>query len=120
MGRDVRKYEVFKRAHQQTLKIYAMTKSFPSEERYGLVSQMRRSAYSIPMNLIEGGARIGEGEFRQFVNIARGSCAEIQYQLELVRDLGYITEQKFNEFNEDYTIVGKMLTSLLNKLSAKS
>ena len=116
MVREIRKYEVFKLSHQLTLKVYPLTKKFPVDERFGLVSQMRRSAYSIPMNLIEGGARDSQAQFRQFVDISKGSCAEIQYQLELVRDLKYISVQDFNALNDEYNIVGKMLTKLMNRL----
>lgn len=120
MARDVKNYTVFKKAHQLALNIYAITKLLPTEERFGLVSQMRRSAYSIPMNLIEGGMRDSEAEFRHFVNIARGSCAELQYQLEFSRDLGYIDSQKFTQLFSPYDEIGKMLTILFQKLKAKS
>ena len=120
MGRDIRNYKVSQLSHKLTLRIYELTKRFPAEERFGLISQMRRSAYSIPMNLVEGGARKSECEFRQFVNIAKGSSAEIQYQLELVRDLAYITNDEYTELNNTYTEVGKMLTGLLVKLKANS
>ena len=120
MSREIREYEVFKKAHHLVLRIYEITSKFPVEERYGLTTQMRRSAYSITMNLIEGGARQGESEFRHFVNICRGSCAEIQYQLELVRDLSYITNDEYKQLNIRYDEVGKMLTVLMKKLSAKS
>lgn len=116
MRREIKKYEVFKLAHQMVLKIYSTTKKFPVEERYGLTSQLRRADYSIPMNLIEGGARQGEGEFRQFVNIATGSCAEVEYQLELCHDLGYLTDDEFTELTAGYTSVGKMLNNLMKKL----
>ena len=119
MSRNVRSYTVFKLSHQLVLKIYEITKRFPREERYGLSSQMRRSAYSIPMNLIEGGAKRGEKEFRRFVDISVGSCAETEYQLELVRDLKYIPEIDFKELKDQYEQVGKMLNSLMRKLSAK-
>jgi four helix bundle protein len=120
VSRDIKKYEVYKKAHQLVLKVYSMTRRFPSEEKYGLVSQMRRCAYSIPMNLIEGGARSSEAEFRQFVNVARGSYAEIQYRLELACDLEYINERQYSELDEGYSEIGKMLTRLIEKLTANS
>jgi four helix bundle protein len=119
MSREVKKYEVYKKAHQLVLRIYAVTKKFPADEKYGLISQMRRCAYSIPMNLIEGGARNSEAEFRQFVNIARGSCAEIQYQLTLVRDLQYLAEGEYEVLDKSYEEIGKMLTGLMQKLNDK-
>lgn len=99
------------------LKIYSTTKKFPFEERYGLTSQLRRAGYSIPMNLIEGGARHGEGEFRQFVNIVIGSGAEVEYQLELCHGLGYLTDDEFTELTAGYTSIGKMLNNLIEKIT---
>ena len=68
--RDIKNYDVFKLAHEMVLKVYEETKKFPREEQYGLTNQMRRAAYSIPLNLIEGGARDSVGEFKHFVNIS--------------------------------------------------
>ena len=119
MSRDIAKYQVFQQSHRLVLLIYKITHKFPVEERYGLVSQMRRSAYSIPMNLIEGGFRATEAEFRHFVNMAYGSCAEIQYQLTLVHDLVYISENEYMELSNSYREVGKMLNGLIRKLKAK-
>lgn len=93
-----------------------MTKSFPAEERFGLVSQMRRAAYSIPMNLIEGAHRLGSREYRQFVSIARGSAGEIKYQLLLVKDLKYISEDGFADLVARYERVSQMLTKLAKSL----
>lgn len=120
MPRKIQDYEVFKLAHSLVLQIYQVTKTFPPEERFGLASQMRRSAYSIPMNLVEGSARSGEMEFKHFVNIAFGSCAEIKYQLRLSKDLRYIEESEYKKLFEGYDQIGKMLYSLMNKLKVVS
>ncbi|MBN2012807.1 four helix bundle protein [candidate division KSB1 bacterium] len=117
MGRNIREYEVFKLSHQMTLKIYNATKSFPADERYGLTSQLRRAAYSIPMNLVEGGARSSQAEFRRFVEIARGSCAEVDYQLDLCYDLRYISENIYDELKSNNTSIGKMLNKLMKKIN---
>jgi four helix bundle protein len=119
MPRNIKNYEVFQLAHQMVLKIYSTTKKFPSEERYGLTSQLRRAAYSIPMNLIEGGAKLGEGEFRRFVDISIGSCAEVEYQIELCHDLKYLSDQDFSELAENYQRIGKMLNRLMQTLLTK-
>jgi four helix bundle protein len=90
--RDINNYEVFKKAHSLTLKIYDITKNYPKEEQFGLALQMRRAAYLIPMNLKEGG--IGnEVEFFRYVRIAIGSKEELEYQILLSKDLGYISEK---------------------------
>ena len=67
-----------------------MTKNFPEEEKFGIISQMRRAAYSVPMNLVEGANRLNSKEYRHFVGIAKGSAGEITYQLLLARDLKYM------------------------------
>jgi len=89
------------------IEVYKTTKAFPKEERYGLTSQMKRSAYSIPMNLVEGGAKRTEKEFRRFVDIAIGSCAELEYQLELCRDLNFLTSDQYDSLNKKYTSLAK-------------
>ena len=120
MSRNIREYEVFKLAHELVLKIYKVTKQFPTEEKYGLVQQMRRSSYSIPMNLIEGGMRNSEKDFLHFVNIAQGSLAEIVYQLDLSKDLGYIDSNEYKDLVKKYESVGKMLSKLSGKIRANS
>ena len=119
MRRNIRNYDVFKLSHQMVLKIYAATKTFPTDEKFALVSQLRRAAYSVPMNLVEGGARHGQGEFRRFVNIAIGSCAEVDYQLQLCRDLTYLSSEQYSDLLESYERIGKMLNRLMAKLVEK-
>lgn len=120
MGRDIRSYNVFKASHALTLEVYKITGSFPAQEKFALSNQMRRSASSVPMNLVEGSARGHESEFRQFVNIARGSCAELSYQLELSRDLSYIDSLLFDRLFAQCGEIGKMLNVLHQRLMAKS
>ena len=85
--KSVEELDVFKLSHEMTLAIYEMTKNFPEEEKFGLTSQMRRAAYSVPMNLVEGANRLNSKEYRRFVGIAKGSAGEVTYQLLLARDL---------------------------------
>lgn len=108
-GQDL---EVFKKSHELVLKVYRETKRFPGEEKYGLISQMRRTAYSIPMNLIEGAGRKSKKEFLHFLSICSGSCEEMKYQLLLSKDLGYIDEDRYSNMLGEYTIVSKMLYKL--------
>jgi four helix bundle protein len=117
--RNVKEYEVFKRAHKLVLEVYKMTKNFPKEELYGVVSQLRRAGYSIPMNLVEGGTRQGEKEFSQLVNIALGSCEEMRYQLLLSKDLGYIDLEKYEQLDNEAEIVKKMRSKLYLKISSR-
>ena len=104
--------DVFKLSHNLTLKIYNQTKRYPLDERFGLVSQMRRAASSVSMNLMEGSHRNNRKEYRQFIGIAKGSSAELKYQRLLSRDLSYITEDVFKELNEMNQRVLQMLEKL--------
>jgi len=119
MVKDVKELEVFKSAHNLVLKIYKTTEDFPQDERFGLVSQMRRSAFSVPMNLIEGSNRLNTKEYRRFVGIAKGSADEISYQILLAKDLRYITEEVYSELKNEYEIVIKMLSNLAKSLDKK-
>lgn len=114
--KSIDELDVFKLAHQMTLKIYEITKSFPSDERYGLISQMRRSAYSIPMNLAEGSHRLNTKEYRQFVGIAKGSAGEIKYQLLLAKDLQYVNKKTYEDLMRNYERISQMLTGLIKAL----
>jgi len=96
--KTVEELDVFKLSHSLALEIFELTKSFPAGEKFGLVSQMRRAAYSIPMNLMEGGHRLNRKEYRQFVGIAKGSTGEMKYQLLLVKDLKYIIQNNIQSF----------------------
>jgi four helix bundle protein len=93
--KTVEDLDVFKLSHQLALQIYEVTKNFPEYEKFGLISQMRRSAYSIPMNLLEGSHRLSTKEYRQFVGIARGSAGEMKSQLLLARDLKYVSNERY-------------------------
>jgi len=114
--KSVEELDVFKLSHEMTLQIYKLTKNFPAEERFSLVSQMRRAAYSVPMNLVEGANRLNTREYRQFVGIAKGSAGEIKYQLILARDLGYIKEKTYSELRLNYERISQMLTGLAKSL----
>ena len=119
MVKDVKELEVFKSAHNLVLRIYKITENFPRDERFGLVSQMRRSAFSIPMNLIEGSNRLNTREYRRFVGIAKGSAGEISYQILLARDLRYMTEEMYSHLKNEYEIVIRMLSNLAKSLNKK-
>src|SRR4030043_1311159 len=107
---SVEDMDVFRKAHKITVTIYEITKMFPQDEKFALVSQMRRAAYSIPSNLMEGGHRLNKKEYRQFVGISKGSAGEMKYQLLLVKDLKYIIENIYNELRSQYERISQMLT----------
>lgn len=85
--RDFRKYEIWQKGHQLTLDVYKHTSDFPSEEKFGITSQIRRSAASIPTNISEGCGRESDKEFNQFLNYSLGSASETEYLFILSRDL---------------------------------
>lgn len=107
---------VWQKAMQLTAMIYRLTKDFPREELYGLTNQMRRSAVSIPSNIAEGQGRLSYSEFRQFLNIARGSNCELQTQLEIARTLNMGTPQMIQEAEKLSHEIGKMLFVFLQSL----
>jgi four helix bundle protein len=102
-----------------TKALYIATSSFPSEEKFGLVSQMRRAAVSIPSNLAEGHARSGSGEFKHFISIAMGSVAELETQTILSIELGYLSEETGNNILARLDELGKMLRGLQKAIETR-
>jgi four helix bundle protein len=107
---------VWQRSIQMTVAIYRLTQSFPTEERYGLVSQLRRAAVSVASNIAEGYGRLSTGEYKQFLGMARGSNSEVQTQLVIASELGYGDAQLLKQVDGLSQEVAKMLVSLLQKL----
>ena len=99
-----------------TLAVYAMTRSLPREELYGLTSQARRSSASIPGNIAEGCGRRGDNELARFLEIASGSASELECQLLLARDLQYLDDEVYNRLARDVCEVKQMLTSFIQTL----
>ena len=114
MGKPHEQLEAWKFAMQLVKSVYQLTADFPAEERYGLASQMRRAAVSIPSNIAEGAGRNGEKEFLNFIGISRGSLAELETQLQLAVMLGF-TPSGHPAF-ELANNTGKLLTGLHKKL----
>jgi len=105
----------WKEAHHLVLLIYELTKKFPSEELFGLVNQLRRAVVSITSNIAEGFSRSSYKEKAQFYSMALGSLTEVQNQLIVSRDLGYITEKEFKKLAEVTTTVSKLLNGLIKR-----
>jgi len=116
--RDFRKIKVWHKAHQVTLVIYHLTKSFPKDELYGMISQMRRASYSIPANIAEGCGRETDNDFARFLTIALGSASELEYFCILAKDLGYISESDYSTVIVKVTEVKRMLTGFIKRLKA--
>ena len=116
-GKPSGKLEVASKAHHLVLSVYKTTARFPKHEQFGLVSQMRRSAVSIPANLHEGKARGSDAELCRFINIARASLAELRYFLLLSKDLDYLTEGEFHALEAQSDEIARMMSSLLEKVT---
>ncbi|MFW6156723.1 MAG: four helix bundle protein [Armatimonadota bacterium] len=112
-GGHFRDLKVWQRSIDLSVGVYAATRTFPDDERYGLISQMRRAAASIPANVAEGSARRGQGEFLQFLHVAAGSLAELETFLELARRLDYCEEEVLTSLDDLATEVGRMLYGLI-------
>ena len=110
---------VWKKSIEFVTEIYEITASFPSEEKFGLVSQIRRSAVSIPSNIAEGNARRSSADYIQFLKIARGSGAEVETQIVISKNLGFIEELKCEELTSKITEIMKMINGLINYLKTK-
>lgn len=114
--RNYRDIQVWQRSHQITLDIYNLTSGFPSSELYALTSQMKRSAYSIPMNIAEGCGKSSEADFVRFLEIASGSASELDYQLILARDLKYMDQNEYEKIKNELTEIRKMLTAFIKQV----
>jgi four helix bundle protein len=117
VAQSYRELVVWQRAMQLTIAVYRLTRDFPKEELYGLTSQIRRAAVSIPSNIAEGQGRATAGEFRQFLGIARGSNCEVQTHLEIACALDFGKRELIDEAQALSNEVRKMLFGLLDSLA---
>lgn len=111
--------KVWQLAHSLTLKIYKIVKDFPSDEKYSLADQIKRSTSSVPTNIVEGNERQSKKEFIQFLFTAKASLAETKYHLLLSRDLGYIKVTDYESLITLSDEIGKMINGLINYLRSK-
>jgi four helix bundle protein len=119
MVQSFRDLQVWQRVIQLSVAIYRLTQGFPREEIYGMTSQMRRSAVSVPSNIAEGHGRLSSGEYRQFLGIARGSNFELQTQLEIARAIGFGDSKLLDEAEGLSHEVGKMIHGILEGIKDK-
>jgi len=109
MEKGYKKLIVWQKADELAYQVYLETKNFPKDERYGITSQLRRAAISIPTNIVEGTGRQGRNELKQFVNIALGSLAETEYLLEFCFRLGYFRKETYERLENLRSEVGGLL-----------
>lgn len=96
--------------------IYGITENFTKSEMYGLVSQIRRAAVSVPSNIAEGNSRRSKPDYLQFLKISRGSCAEVETQLIISKKLNFLNEKHYLKLNQEIIEISKMLNGLINSL----
>ena len=116
MIKGFRDLMVYERSYKAAIELYRETKKFPREELYGLTSQIKRAATSIPLNIAEGyGKQENANEFKRFLNMAIGSCNEMRVLLDLADDLNFIEKGIHEKYEKEYDEIGKMLMSLRKK-----
>jgi four helix bundle protein len=113
---NYRNLKVWEKAHAIVLDIYRLTATFPNTEQYGLTSQIRRSAASIPANIAEGSARGSDADFARFLQIALGSTAELDYHLLLAHDLELIETQQYQTIANEIDSLERMLNAFIQQL----
>jgi four helix bundle protein len=116
---DFRKLQIWEIGHEIALLIYKETKKFPKNELFGLTGQIRRSSISVPSNIAEGCGRGSDPDFLRFLNIAMGSASELEYQILLSKDLGYINDLTYEEISQLLIKMKKMLNSFIEKVKIR-
>lgn len=119
MLKHYKELKVWQKSYKMCLEIYRVTKNFPNEEKYGLTSQIRRAAVSVPSNIAEGYGRKTTSEYIHALYIAYGSNCELETQLLLSGDLAYITQEDMNKLIQDIGEIERMLKALIKSLKDK-
>ncbi len=111
--------KLWRRAVDLVVRLYALTTSFPKEERFGLTSQIRRAAVSVPANIAEGAGRQSDKEFLYFLSNAQGSASELATEILIARELGYLSQRDYAEANDELGHIGRMLVGLSQKIKTR-
>ena len=122
MGQEIKSYKDligWQKAMDLVIAVYSITKKFPSEEKFGLISQMNRSAVSIPSNIAEGWGRESTGNYLQFLRNSRASAMELETQLIISYKLGYIDKISFEEFENKINEVSRIIQGIIRSLNSK-
>ena len=115
--KDFRELQVWHKAHKLALEVYKVSAAFPKEEIYGLSSQIRRAAASVATNIAEGCGRGSKKELKQFLQISMGSASEVEYQILLSHELGYMDSKAYGNLDSDIQEVKKMLSCYIVKIN---
>jgi len=116
--KDFRQIKVWHKAHQLVLDVYRVTRDFPADEKYGLTSQLRRAAASIPTNIAEGCGKSTDKDFARFLQISYGSANEVDYLLLLAKDMSMLRLELYETMNNSLIEVKKMLAALIRKVKS--
>ncbi|MEP0007065.1 MAG: four helix bundle protein [Balneola sp.] len=116
MIKTFRDLKIWQQSMELVTEIYRATSSFPEEEKYGLTSQLRRSSISIPSNISEGFGRNSQGDFKRFVNISMGSLFELQTQIEVAKNLEFISKEIFENLYDHSREIERMMSSFIRTL----
>jgi four helix bundle protein len=117
--RSYRDLIAWQKAIELVTEIYSATRIFPDRERFGLTSQLRRAAVPIPSNVAEGQGRQSTGEFKQFLGHARGSLLEVETQIFIAKNLGYLSEERCTWLHQSTEEAGRILNGLLSSLKGR-
>ena len=110
--------KIWQKGIELAISSYELTGSFPREEKYGLISQMNRSAVSVPSNIAEGTAKSSEKHFFIFLENALGSCFEWQTQLIIAQKVGYLEKEEFNKYEQAIVEIQRMIDSFMNRIKS--
>ncbi len=120
MAHSYRDLVAWQKSIRWVAEIYRVTKKFPQDERFGLTSQLRRAAVSVPSNIAEGQARLSAADFRRFLGQARGSLVEVETQLEIAKELAYLDQSTASVLNQQTSEVARILNGLLTSISTRA
>src|SRR6266704_2229100 len=112
--------DAWRASHELAVAIYAATKAFPKSELYGLTSQLRRAAFSVPANIAEGAAKRGSAEFRRFLDVAVGSFSEVSYALLFAHEVGFLSTEEYRRLDTVRSRAGKVLWGLYASIARKA
>ena len=118
--KNYRQLNVWSRSHKLTVELYHATKAFPKDEMFGVTSQIRRAAASVPANIAEGCGRDGDAELKRFLNIALGSACELDYFILLATELGYLMTEEGARLGNEALELQRMLGTFIQKLKPRS
>ena len=119
MEKPHKKLEAWKLSMELVIDVYRTTDGFPNQEKYGLTDQIRRATISVPSNIAEGAARQTKKEFTNYLHIAQGSLSELDTQIELARQLGYLEDKTWRILDERMERIDKLISGLIHHLNLK-